>query len=103
VGLGVAELRSRGVTVDLAPDVDLGGQPANAVIGDRSYGTDPAVVVRYAAAFAGGLREGGVLPVLKHFPGHGRANGDSHRGLPNHKTGSASDGEFAVVGRTPDR
>ncbi|MGH3568291.1 MAG: glycoside hydrolase family 3 N-terminal domain-containing protein [Pseudonocardia sp.] len=76
---GVA-LRDRGVTMNLAPTVDLGGQPAGAVIGDRAFSTDPDVVSRYAGAFATGLRDAGVFPVLKHFPGHGRADGDSHRG-----------------------
>jgi beta-N-acetylhexosaminidase len=73
-------LAARGVTVDLGPVVDVGDQPANAVIGDRSFSADPAVAARYAGAFADGLRDAGVLPVLKHFPGHGRADGDSHRG-----------------------
>lgn len=74
-----AALRARGVTIDLAPVVDVTGQPDDGVIGDRSFGSDPAVVTRYASAFARGLAEGGVLPVVKHFPGHGRASGDSHR------------------------
>jgi beta-N-acetylhexosaminidase len=72
-------LRARGVTVDFAPVVDVTRQPDSAVIGDRSFGSDPAVVARYALAFANGLRDSGVLPVVKHFPGHGRASGDSHR------------------------
>ena len=73
-------LAARGVTVDFAPVVDVGGQPANSVIGDRAFSDDPAVVARYAGAFADGLRAAGVLPVLKHFPGHGHASGDSHKG-----------------------
>jgi beta-N-acetylhexosaminidase len=73
-------LAARGVTVDFAPVVDVGDQPANSVIGDRAFSADPAVVVRYAGAFADGLRAAGVLPVLKHFPGHGHASGDSHKG-----------------------
>ncbi len=73
-------LAARGVTVDLGPVVDVGDQPANAVIGDRAFSADPAVATRYAGAFADGLRDAGVLPVLKHFPGHGHADGDSHRG-----------------------
>jgi beta-N-acetylhexosaminidase len=75
---GVA-LRARGVTVNFAPTVDLGGRPARHVIGDRAYSADPAVVARYARAFADGQRAAGILPVFKHFPGHGRADGDSHR------------------------
>jgi beta-N-acetylhexosaminidase len=78
-GLG-AELRKLGVNVDFAPDSDVSDQPANDVIGDRSFSNDPNVVTRYAGAFATGLRDTGVLPVLKHFPGHGHAIGDSHTG-----------------------
>ena len=74
------QLRARGVTIDFAPSLDVSSQSANAVIGDRSFSNDPNTVARYAGAFAQGLRAGGVLPVFKHFPGHGRASGDSHRG-----------------------
>ncbi|MDN5930757.1 MAG: glycoside hydrolase family 3 protein [Pseudonocardia sp.] len=73
-------LAARGVTMDIAPVVDLGGQSDREVIGDRSFGTDPADVTRYALAFAQGLADAGVAPVVKHFPGHGRADGDSHAG-----------------------
>ncbi|MGH3552233.1 MAG: glycoside hydrolase family 3 N-terminal domain-containing protein, partial [Mycobacterium sp.] len=48
--------------------------------GDRSFGSDPAVVTEYAGAYARGLRDAGLLPVLKHFPGHGHGSGDSHTG-----------------------
>ncbi|VVJ18942.1 beta-glycosyl hydrolase [Amycolatopsis camponoti] len=75
-------LRARGVTVDYAPVLDVSEQPDHAVIGDRSYSADPRTVTTYAYAFAAGLREGGVTPVFKHFPGHGHARGDSHRVLP---------------------
>ncbi|GAA3571404.1 glycoside hydrolase family 3 N-terminal domain-containing protein [Amycolatopsis ultiminotia] len=74
------QLRARGVTVDYAPDADVSDEPDDAVIGDRSYSPDPAKVREYAMAFAQGLRAGGIQPVLKHFPGHGRGSGDSHRG-----------------------
>ena len=74
------QLAAHGVTVDFAPVVDVGNQPTNEVIGDRSFSADPAVAARYAGAFADGLRAAGVLPVFKHFPGHGRAGGDSHKG-----------------------
>jgi len=50
------------------------------VIGDRSFGANPETVVEYAGAYAQGLRDAGLLPVLKHFPGHGHASGDSHKG-----------------------
>jgi beta-N-acetylhexosaminidase len=73
-----AALRARGVTVDFAPVVDVTTQPDDDVIGDRSFGADAAAVTRYAGAFAQGLVESGVLPVVKHFPGHGHATGDSH-------------------------
>ncbi len=73
-------LRASGVTADLAPDADVSSEPADAVIGDRSFSPDPAVVARYAEAFASGLRDAGVLPVFKHFPGHGHGSGDSHKG-----------------------
>ncbi|HEU0088430.1 MAG TPA: glycoside hydrolase family 3 N-terminal domain-containing protein [Pseudonocardiaceae bacterium] len=75
-----AVLRASGVTVDFAPIVDVSSQPDDEVIGDRSFAADPEKVIRYADAFARGLRESGVLPVFKHFPGHGRAEGDSHQG-----------------------
>jgi beta-N-acetylhexosaminidase len=74
------QLHARGVTVDFAPVLDVSSQRDGAVIGDRSFSSDPNTVARYAGAFARGLRDAGVLPVFKHFPGHGRATGDSHRG-----------------------
>jgi beta-N-acetylhexosaminidase len=73
-------LAARGITMNFAPTVDVSRQPARGAIGDRSFSGDPAVVTRFAAAFAEGQRDAGILPVLKHFPGHGRANGDSHKG-----------------------
>lgn len=73
-----ATLLKYGITMNLAPVVDLGG--SNSAIGDRAYAARPAKVSRYAGAFAAGLRDAGVLPALKHFPGHGRAVGDSHQG-----------------------
>ncbi len=80
---GVAERRGRqladlGVTVDFAPVFDLSDRPDGEVIGDRSFGSDPDAVVAYAGAFADGLGRAGILAVPKHFPGHGRADGDSH-------------------------
>ncbi|MCT7658852.1 glycoside hydrolase family 3 N-terminal domain-containing protein [Mycobacterium deserti] len=71
-------MRQLGITIDFAPVVDVTGE--SAAIGDRSFGDDPATVTDYAGAYARGLRDAGVLPVLKHFPGHGRASGDSHTG-----------------------
>ena len=75
-----AALRAMGVTIDLAPVADIGDEPDRHAIGDRSFSPDPGVAAAYAGAFAQGLRDSGVLPVVKHFPGHGRASGDSHRG-----------------------
>jgi beta-N-acetylhexosaminidase len=72
-------LRDAGVTMDLAPVVDVSSQGSGQVIGDRSFSDDPGIVSEYAGAFADGLRDAGVVPVLKHFPGHGHATGDSHR------------------------
>jgi beta-N-acetylhexosaminidase len=71
-----------GINVDCLPlaDVPVGG--ADQVIGDRAYGGTPDKVAALAGAVAEGLADGGVLPVLKHIPGHGRANADSHLKLP---------------------
>ncbi|WP_406267818.1 glycoside hydrolase family 3 N-terminal domain-containing protein [Nocardia sp. NBC_00881] len=73
-------LKDLGVTVDFAPDVDVSSQPDDAVIGDRSFSDDPAVVTRYADAYIRAMREVGVGTVMKHFPGHGSGSGDSHTG-----------------------
>lgn len=73
-------MRGLGITVDFAPVVDVTAADDDTVIGDRSFGSDPAVVTEYAGAYAQGLRDAGVLPVLKHFPGHGHGSGDTHTG-----------------------
>ena len=77
-----ADLDDLGITVDCLPLADVPVQGANAVIGDRAYGTLPEKVAAIARAVTTGLAQGGVLPVLKHIPGHGRATADSHIGLP---------------------
>jgi beta-N-acetylhexosaminidase len=69
-----------GITIDFAPVVDVTDAPDDTVIGDRSFGADPTAVTDYAGAYARGLRDAGLLPVLKHFPGHGHGSGDSHTG-----------------------
>ncbi|MBV9351036.1 MAG: glycoside hydrolase family 3 protein [Mycobacterium sp.] len=74
------KMRDLGITIDLAPVVDVSDAPDGTVIGDRSFSSDPAVVTKYAGAYARGLRDAGLLPVLKHFPGHGHGSGDSHTG-----------------------
>ncbi len=73
------KMRELGITIDFAPVVDVTDAP-DGVIGDRSFGGDPNTVTAYAGTYAQGLREAGVLPVLKHFPGHGHGSGDSHKG-----------------------
>ena len=73
-------MRKLGITVDFAPVVDVTDEADDEVIGDRSFGNDPAKVTEYAGAYAQGLRDAGLLPVLKHFPGHGHGSGDSHLG-----------------------
>jgi beta-N-acetylhexosaminidase len=73
------KMRGLGITIDFAPVVDVTDAP-DGVIGDRSFSADPAVVTNYAGAYARGLRDAGLLPVLKHFPGHGHGSGDSHTG-----------------------
>ena len=73
-------MKKLGITIDFAPVVDVTDAPDDTVIGDRSFGSDPQTVTTYAGAFAQGLRDAGVLPVLKHFPGHGHGSGDSHKG-----------------------
>jgi beta-N-acetylhexosaminidase len=77
-----ADLAELGISVDCLPLADVPVEGADSVIGDRAYGETPAKVAAIAAAVAAGLGEGGVLPVLKHIPGHGRANADSHQRLP---------------------
>jgi beta-N-acetylhexosaminidase len=76
------DLAELGIDVDCAPVADVPAAGADPIIGDRAYGADPEKVAALAGAFAAGLMEGGVLPVLKHLPGHGRATADSHLRLP---------------------
>jgi beta-N-acetylhexosaminidase len=77
-----ADLTDLGVTVDCLPLADVPVPGADAVIGDRAYGSEPKKVVAIARAVTDGLEQGGILPVLKHIPGHGRATADSHLKLP---------------------
>jgi beta-N-acetylhexosaminidase len=74
------KMKELGITIDFAPVVDVTDAPDDTVIGDRSFGSDPAKVTEYGLAYAQGLRDAGLLPVLKHFPGHGHGSGDSHTG-----------------------
>jgi beta-N-acetylhexosaminidase len=91
LGLSAARLSARliaddlsqlGVTVDCLPLADVPVEGADAVIGNRAYGTEPGKVAAIARAVTDGLEQGGILPVLKHIPGHGRATADSHFKLP---------------------
>ena len=77
-----ADLVELGINVDCLPLADVPVRGADAVIGDRAYGTTPEKVAAIAVAVAEGLAAGGVLPVVKHIPGHGRATADSHQKLP---------------------
>jgi beta-N-acetylhexosaminidase len=79
IGDDLAEL---GVTVDCLPLADVPVAGADAVIGNRAYGTEPTKVSAIARAVTVGLAQGGILPVLKHIPGHGRATADTHLRLP---------------------
>jgi beta-N-acetylhexosaminidase len=90
-GLAAARLGARliagdlvplGIDVDCMPIADLRVAGADPVVGDRAYGNEPTKVAAIANAIAQGLTEGGVLPVVKHIPGHGRATADSHERLP---------------------
>jgi beta-N-acetylhexosaminidase len=77
-----AELAELGITVDCAPVLDLMLPGAHQIIGDRALGSEPDQVTELGLAVAQGLLDGGVLPVVKHIPGHGRATVDSHHELP---------------------
>jgi beta-N-acetylhexosaminidase len=77
-----ADLRALGIDVDCMPLADVPAPGSDAVIGDRAYGTEPDKVAAIAGAIADALLDSGVLPVLKHLPGHGRATADSHLRLP---------------------
>lgn len=83
VGLAMGhELRRVGVDIDFAPVLDVLTNPANTVVGDRSFSSDPSQVALFGCALAHGLRESGVIPCGKHFPGHGGTLMDSHEDLP---------------------
>jgi beta-N-acetylhexosaminidase len=76
------ELRAIGINQDYAPDSDVNVNPANPVIGVRSFGSDPSLVAKFAAAEVDGYQAAGVIPTAKHFPGHGDTDTDSHTGVP---------------------
>jgi beta-glucosidase-like glycosyl hydrolase len=76
------ESRAMGIHVNFAPVADVNNNPRNPVINTRSYGEDPARVAALVAAYLQGARDGGMIATLKHFPGHGDTDVDSHIGLP---------------------
>ena len=94
------DLAALGITVDCAPVLDLPASGADPVIGDRAYGSGAERVARLGRAFCAGMLAGGVLPVIKHVPGHGRARVDSHRTLPVVDTGES---ELAATDFAPFR
>ena len=91
-----SDLAGLGIDVDCLPLADVPVPGSDAVIGDRAYGTEPGKVAAIAGAIAEGLADGGVLPVLKHIPGHGRATADSHKRLPvvTYRPGDAGSDRF---------
>jgi len=76
------DLAAVGINVDCVPVLDVPAADGHEIIGDRAYGADASTVSRFGRAAAEGLIAGGVLPVIKHIPGHGRAKADSHLALP---------------------
>ncbi len=77
------ELRAVGIDSNCAPNLDLLWPETHEFLKNRCYGTDPGQIAKLGRAVADGLLDGGVLPVMKHMPGHGRANLDTHKDLPH--------------------
>ena len=83
MGAQIAEqCRRIGVNIDFAPDIDVNNEPNNPVIGMRSFGSDPKAVAQRGTQYALALQNNGVLPTMKHFPGHGDTKTDSHETVP---------------------
>jgi beta-N-acetylhexosaminidase len=95
-----AELAPLGIDVDCAPVLDLAVAGAHAIIGDRAFAVEPPTIATLGRAQAVGLLQGGVIPVMKHLPGHGRATADSHLELPSV---DASRGELEASDFAPFR
>lgn len=85
-----AELIALGIDVDCAPVLDVRQPEGHGIIGDRAFGDGPEAVSRLAREMCRGLLEGGVMPVIKHMPGHGRARVDSHESCPRVEADAAS-------------
>lgn len=82
VGLTIGSyLKQYGFNLDFAPVADVNTNPENIVIGNRSFGSDPALVAKMVSAEIDGLHEAGVMSCVKHFPGHGDTKGDTHKGF----------------------
>ena len=77
-----AELALVGINLNFAPVLDVNSNPSNPIIGDRAFGAVPAKVIEMSSAWSRGLRDGGIIPCGKHFPGHGDTEEDSHLALP---------------------
>jgi beta-N-acetylhexosaminidase len=92
------DLAGLGINVDCLPVLDVPVQGAHDIIGDRAFASDPATIIALGRAQIEGLMEGGVLPVMKHIPGHGRARSDSHLVLPrvNATVGELSASDFVT-------
>jgi beta-N-acetylhexosaminidase len=100
------DLAAYGINADCLPVLDVPVEGAHDVIGDRAYSNDPAIVAEIGMAAAQGLLAGGVLPVIKHIPGHGRGAADSHYNLPvvetSHEELSRTDfAPFKALARMP--
>jgi beta-N-acetylhexosaminidase len=76
------DLAGLGINVDCLPVLDVPAPGAHDIIGDRAFAADPATIITLGRAQIEGLLDGGVLPIMKHIPGHGRAGSDSHLALP---------------------
>lgn len=88
VGLAVGqEMRYYGITNNYAPVLDVNNNPLNPIIGVRSYGDDPLDVALYGVNMINGLKDGGVMGTVKHFPGHGNTSTDTHLSMPSITTG----------------
>lgn len=98
--LTAADLHDAGISVNCAPVLDVPGPGMTEAIGDRAFGDEPEIVARLGHAVCEGLLAGGVLPVIKHAPGHGRAIVDSHHALPRVE---ASRAELDAVDFAPFR
>lgn len=77
-----SELRSVGINVNFAPVLDVNSHPKNPIVGQRSFGTDPTTVARFGLAALKGYQQAGIINSVKHFPGHGDVEIDSHMDLP---------------------